>query len=90
MIKNLEELEKDIPSDVFQKVKELIDMKKNGHGKDNVKEIPVLDKQFKETFDRYHDLVIEKKNKGGKAYGRNFLKSITPRINYQKCKMNLI
>ena len=86
MIKNLEELEKDIPSDVFQKVKELIDMKKNGHGKDNVKEIPVLDKQFKETFDRYHDLVIEKKNKGEKPMDVTFLNQLLQELIIKNAK----
>ena len=86
MIKNLEELEKDIPSDVFQKVKELIDMKKNGHGKDNVKEIPVLDKQFKETFDRYHDLVIEKKIKEEKSMDVTFLNQLLQELIIKNAK----
>ena len=86
MIKNLEELEKDIPSDVFQKVKELIDMKKNGHGKDNVKEIPVLDKQFKETFDRYHDLVIEKKIKEEKPMDVTFLNQLLQELIIKNAK----
>jgi hypothetical protein len=37
MIKNLQELEKEIPKDIFEKINELIKLKKNGHGKDNVK-----------------------------------------------------
>ena len=86
MIKNLEELEKDIPSDVFQKVKELIDMKKNGHGKDNVKEIPVLDIQFKETFDRYHDLVIEKKIKEEKPMDVTFLNQLLQELIIKNAK----
>ena len=86
MIKNLEELEKDIPSDVFQKVKELIEMKKNGHGKDNVKEIPVLDKQFKEIFDRYHDLVIEKKIKEEKPMDVTFLNQLLQELIIKNAK----
>ena len=86
MIKNLEELEKDIPSDVFQKVKELIDMKKNGHGKDNVKEIPVLDKYFKETFDRYYDLGIEKKIKEEKPMDVTFLNQLLQELIIKNAK----
>ena len=86
MIKNLEELEKDIPSDVFQKVKELIDMKKNGHGKDNVKEIPVLDKYFKESFDRYHDLGIEKKIKEEKPMDVTFLNQLLQELIIKNAK----
>ena len=86
MIKNLEELEKDIPSDVFEKVKELIDKKKNGHGKDNVKEIPMLDKYFKETFDRYHDLGIEKKIKEEKSMDVTFLNQTLQELIIKKIK----
>ena len=73
MIKNLEELEKDIPSEVLAKIKELIELKKTGHGKEIVKEIPILDKYYKETFERYQSLEYEKKIKDEKIIDIEFL-----------------
>ena len=61
MVKNLQELEKEIPKDVLEKIYELVKLKKNGHGKDNVKEIAMLDKYYLETFERYQNLHFEKK-----------------------------
>ena len=73
MIKNLEELEKDIPPEVLAKIKELIELKKTGHGKEIVKEIPILDKYYKETFERYQNLEYEKKIKDEKILDIDFL-----------------
>ena len=72
MIKNLQELEKNIPSEVLAKIKELIELKKTGHGKEIVKEIPILDKYYKETFERYKSLEYEKKIKDKKIIDIDF------------------
>ena len=84
MIKNLEELEKDIPTEVVQKIKELIELKKNGHGKDNIKEIPVLDKYYNETFERYKSLGYEKKIKEEKSMDINFLNQYIQKLIIKK------
>ena len=73
MIKNLKELEKYIPNEVLKKINELIEIKKSGHGKDVVKEIPILDKYYKETFERYQGLEYEKKIKEEKIIDIDFL-----------------
>ena len=72
MIKNLQELEKNIPSEVLAKIKELIELKKTGHGKEIVKEIPVLDKYYKETFEKYKSLEYEKQIKDEKIIDVDF------------------
>lgn len=80
MVKNLEELEKDIPSDIVQKIKELIELKIKGHGKDNIQEIPLLDKYFGETFDRYKSLGYEKKIKEEKGMDVDFFNQLLRKL----------
>ena len=80
MVKNLEELEKDIPSDIVQKIKELIELKTKGHGKDNIQEIPLLDKYFGEIFDRYKSLGYEKKIKEEKGMDVDFFNQLLRKL----------
>ena len=86
MIKNLEELEKDIPSGVYMKIKEFIELKRNGHGKNNIKEMPLLDKYFKETFERYTNLNMEKKIGEQKPMDADFLNILLRKLIIKKEK----
>ena len=63
MKRNLEEMKNDIPFRVYSKIKELSEVKINGHGRDMFKEIPVLDEYYKEIFAKYQDLNYDKKNR---------------------------
>ena len=80
MIKNLDELEKDIPSDVVEKIRELIVLKTTGHGKDDAKEIPLLDNYFKDTFDRYQSLNYEKKIKEEQSMDPNYFNQFLQKL----------
>ena len=86
MIKNLDELEKDLPSEVVQKIRELIVLKTTGHGKEDAKELPVLDNYFKETFERYRNLGIEAKIKDEKPMELNFFNQLLQKLVMKKEK----
>ena len=76
MIKNLEELEKDIPADVYAKIKEFIELKKNGHGKDIIKEMPLLTNYFDESFERFANINMEKKIKEQKPMDNEYFNQL--------------
>ena len=80
MLKNLKELEKDIPSDIYMKIKEFIELKKNGHGKDKIKEIPLLDKYFKESFERFANLNMENKIGELKSMDADYLNKLLKKL----------
>ena len=84
MIKNLEELEKDIPTEVFKKIKELVELKINGHGKDVVKDIPVIDNYFKEKYDEFEKLGYNKKKMDDKDVDVNFLNDFLRKLIIKK------
>ena len=86
MVKNLEELEKDIPSDVYMKIKEFIELKRNGHGKNNIKGMPLLDKYFKESFERYANLNMEKKIGEQKPMDADYLNQLLRKLIIKKEK----
>ena len=76
MIKNFEELEKDIPADVYAKIKEFIELKKNGHGKDIIKEMPLLTNYFDESFERFANINMEKKIKEQKPMDNEYFNQL--------------
>ena len=73
IIKNLKDLEKEIPNDVVIKINELIQLKKNGHGKDITNEITILDTYYIETFEKFQNLHLDKKIREEKAMDIEYL-----------------
>ena len=86
MIKNLQELEKEIPKEIVEKINELINMKKSGHGKDITNEINILDKYYVETFERFQNLHLDKKIREEKNMDINYLNKFMQKLIIKKEK----
>ena len=86
MIKNLQELEKEIPKEIVEKINELINMKKSGHGKDITNEINILDKYYAETFERFQNLHLDKKIREEKNMDINYLNKFMQKLIIKKEK----
>ena len=86
VIKNLKELEKEIPNEIVEKINELIQMKKSGKGKDITNEINVLDKYYLETFERFQNLHLDKKIREEKNMDIDYLNKYMQKLIIKKEK----